>query len=739
MLLHHMRQIGYILLITAFAAVVLAGPEYSVGKPAYGPAPGDHWSPSVATDGSAYLVAWRDGRTGVGDRVMFTRVSRSGDVLDPIGHVIGEGVSSSPQAVWTGSKYLVVWGSNGRLLAVTISRDGEASTPRVIAENAFLTSSRSVVSDGTATLVVHLRGQPPAPRAVVLDREGNVVRDVELAPAGPQRSDLSAATNGSEFMVAWSVYTGASSDAEVLRVARDGTPIGEPRNIGFGAGPLLASDGDDYVLVARRHHSGLYTWSSRRLESDLSDVTPPLPIPQGNTMTEPSLVWNGTEYLFIAQLYSIKAGDPYLLAAVRIGQHGRPVENAFEVENISIGGGVDPGARVATNGSTLLAAWIDSDLIEQSGRETRVVARLYSDSSLAPLTNERLLSVGANRQLNPVLAFDDTTALVVWRESRGIYATRVTADGRSLDERGMQLTASPAAAGPQVVFDGIHWVVAWLERGALEIRFITPFGDVRSDTIRMTGVSDFALGSTSRHTLLAWTDNESRLMATRINRETRTADGAPVAVSPAGAVAWEPDISWNGRETLIAWTEVMTGFWHGPTYDPIRILGARLSSSFTLIDTAPIVIGDTPQNGDSTPSVASNSDDWLVTWINGNQELRANRVLRSGNITGPVEGTHLAANQMFADVTFDGDRYAVASRDFRALRVGYLPADGPLAFSALQILGDMRSSQPDVAIVRGGASAVVAYSRVSDALEHTGVERAFIRYVEPVKKTRAVR
>src|SRR5215212_2334680 len=337
----------FAILLLLVSTVAFAGPEYPVGKPIYGPAPGDRWQPSVATDGDDYLVVWRDIRSTT-ERVIATRVSKYGAVRDPFGIVISEGPAVAPKAVWNGSTYLVVWGANGptpRILAATVDRNGQVSGPRVLSENGFLSSLNHSASDGRGTLVVYMRGTQPEPHALLVDRDSRVLSDAQLAPAGTQRSDVTVATTGNGFLVAWSVYSQSAAEAEVIPVSAEGTPVGSPRNIGFGASPLLASDGSGYVLVARRHHSGEYTWSSRHISIDLSEVTPPLPLPEGSNLTQPSLLWNSSdsEYLFIAQQYPITTDTSYFLAATRIGTHGWPLESPRRVEQLQIGGGVEPG------------------------------------------------------------------------------------------------------------------------------------------------------------------------------------------------------------------------------------------------------------------------------------------------------------------------------------------------------------------------------------------------------------
>ena len=72
--------------------------------------PGGQWSPSVAFDGTNYLVAWEDWAAGDKD-VLAVRVRPDGTVLDPYGIPIAPtvGEQEKPQVAFGAGQYLVVW------------------------------------------------------------------------------------------------------------------------------------------------------------------------------------------------------------------------------------------------------------------------------------------------------------------------------------------------------------------------------------------------------------------------------------------------------------------------------------------------------------------------------------------------------------------------------------------------------------------------------------------------------
>ncbi len=76
----------------------------------YIPEPHDQTSPSVAFDGTNYLVVWHDGRGDIGN-IYGARVDPSGHLLDPAGFAISTAEERQlyPSVAFDGTNYLVVW------------------------------------------------------------------------------------------------------------------------------------------------------------------------------------------------------------------------------------------------------------------------------------------------------------------------------------------------------------------------------------------------------------------------------------------------------------------------------------------------------------------------------------------------------------------------------------------------------------------------------------------------------
>lgn len=346
----------------------------------------------------------------------------------------------------------------------------------------------------------------------------------------------------------------------------------------------------------------------------------------------------------------------------------------------------------ATNGRTTYTVWIDAEGVK---------------GQLLPFGEPQLLSVSANRQFAPAVATAGDITLVVWRETTGVYATRIAADGRSLDGRGIALSNTGwFTNAPQAVFDGEHFVVALSDWGGLAIRFLLPHnGRVQREQIRLRGVASFALAP--RH--VAWEGTDARIRVSRIDTAARTVEPVPVLVSPEGMSATMPAVASNGRETLVVWSERLRVAELGGIYawEPSIIWGARLSSAFTLIDTAPLLVGDSPASEDRDPTVASNGEDWLVTWTVGVAVLSA-RVHGNGLVGEAVQ----IRDAYRGVVAWNGAEYVVAYKEW--------PED---VLHAGDVTFATRWSSRDLAF----DGQAVAYTRISD--EHGGVERVFIRRI----------
>ena len=118
-------------------------------------------SPTVAAGATNQLAAWRDYRSGV--NIYGVRIA-DGAVLDPSGIPIAGGQNpDTPSVAFDGTNYLVVW-SNGNLYGKRVNPDGVVlnASPIPVSTASGTQAVPSVAFDGTNYVVTwrHLRSGP---------------------------------------------------------------------------------------------------------------------------------------------------------------------------------------------------------------------------------------------------------------------------------------------------------------------------------------------------------------------------------------------------------------------------------------------------------------------------------------------------------------------------------------------------------------------------------------------------
>lgn len=215
-------------------------------------------SPNAAFDGTNYLVAWLEAPDDESIfQVIVGRVSGEGLPLDSGGVRLSESQfgQHSPRVAFDGTNYVVIWreGSafQSKLYGARVSPAGEVidRSPLEIAD-VFGGSSYSLASNRSATLVVFggaLFSQENELRLASITKEGQVIdrggRIIQTLTANPT---VDIATNGSDYLVAWSTTQTGVSALRVLangtvEAKRDVSPSGSSPSIAFGGGQYLVT------------------------------------------------------------------------------------------------------------------------------------------------------------------------------------------------------------------------------------------------------------------------------------------------------------------------------------------------------------------------------------------------------------------------------------------------------------------------------------------------------------------
>jgi hypothetical protein len=233
--------------------------------------------PAVAFDNdSIYLVVWQDDRSGSHD-IYGARVSTSGNVLDPPGIAISTatGRQRFPSVAFDGTNFLVVWGderggiSSDDIYGTLVQRNGNVVSPggNVIADDANWQDNPSVAFDGTNYLVVwddygsgtfneDIYG-------VRVNKSGNPVdaSSIAISTATNGQYRPAVAFDGTNYLVVWFDRRNSNaSDIYGTRVNQSGTVLnasGLPiiAYTGTQEYPFIVFDGTDYLVGCENYPS----------------------------------------------------------------------------------------------------------------------------------------------------------------------------------------------------------------------------------------------------------------------------------------------------------------------------------------------------------------------------------------------------------------------------------------------------------------------------------------------------
>jgi hypothetical protein len=701
--------------------------ERPVSTIVYGPAPGLRSGTAAASDGRDFLVAWVDAQRNRSEttRIYAARMNAGGEVLDPLGIAIPKAPSNAVgfmNTVFLGNAYLVYWNERSSepnavtaLMGIRISRDGLVldSAPRILASPARV-DSHSAATNGNRTVIV-FHGVGLTGKTIVLDRDGNVVQGPALFTNFGVTTAM-IGSNGRGFLIAWRL-----TDA-LYETLLDGTGlVTTPEKMMLSSGSMLshlASDGDGYVVIL-----GEGTHVIAQHVSGAGELLERWIVPMQQYL--PGFVFAGGSYLLMD---GNAQGDT--IGVRRLDRSGKPAGDYLPLAEAPSFGA---GGTLASNGWDSAVFWTEQRASVQSfnGGVLRANA--------AALTNAGPIARSANAQYGPRAATNGRNIAVVWSESDGVYAGRLTLDGQMLDGRGIRVAGAGAAA-PDIVFDGSNYLIGWTERApnlpsSVKVTRLFPdFGTILDPAGIIVGsavcVNAVALSAGSASTLVAWSDCK-RILANTVDNAGAEGVSTTVVTPPETKETGSVSAAWNGREWLVAWEDrISYPSPIGRTYTQSFIKAARVSASLSLLDPRPISLSDT--NWDAAPVVASDGNDFMVAWtlpILNPPGVMAQRISGDGSLLGAMNGVRIGGGYT-TDVVWDGVQYDVAFSSApygrsSTLYVTRLPAAGPIVAKEAEAVVT-NTVTPDAALIvtrRGHVAA--AYSIAPADPIYGDVERVF--------------
>jgi len=701
-------------------AVLLSFPllaETPLGIPQIGPATEDQSGPALASNGDGFLAVWIDNRTRAPE-LWAARLDRDGNVLDSRGILIAAHTPVEPLAIWTGTSYLVVWNrrQDPALWGARISRDGVlVDGPRVLAPSG---RPRSMATNGTH-VVVGLVREGFDVLALFLTPDAEVVSTLILAQDFREHRGVKIIRTGSHFTAVWnSIGSPSTVDGVRFTIAGAIEPARVLVNEASLNDPELGFDGSDFLLITRGKEFPFRS-SIRTVSGDLRTVGAPAELPE-QVEYSATLRWTGSHYVLIAESSA--------LYAMRLDRQGRLLDpNPVRIELPLMRMSGIPA--VAMNGQTMLVAW--SGAFEFFKPSTYDVYATRLDPSTAAPTGRTLVSTTVLRETDPILASGTANVLAVWTDDAGVLARRMRKDGSPLDAAPLRLAeiSTDRTIPHAVAFNGTDYLVAWFDGTTLVTRRVRHNGallraDGGSSVSNPGSAASYrvAVASSGTTTLLVWGSNGLR--AARIAPDGTIADTNPLTITDKfiGSL----DVAGNDRgQFLVTWGELES---LPPTFEtllPLRVRGARITTSLMNLDGSGFVIADTPAF-EAEPAAAWNGEEWFVVWTEARRSVRGRRVAANGTLNG---GDIFVAGQASRpDVVWDGLRYVISWLAPGALRVGGHVVGVPEAQPA---------TSPSLAVV-GPGQVMAAYARLAREPELGSVSRAFVTIVGPPARRRAV-
>jgi hypothetical protein len=441
--------------------------------------------PTVAFNGTTYLVGWWDQRNGSGANgykkdFYATRVTVGGTVFNPSGIPISTNLISgvdSPKVTASGTNFFALWRGGGVVYGARLSSTGTVQgtngIPITFGPNAQWRPA--VAFNGSNYLVVwederhttmtlddtHLYGTRVTRAGTVLDPSG-----IDIGPA-VARGTPAVAASGHDFLVVWE----GGNDAFGSLVT--GAGVVGVRNVPI---TTTAYNAQVPATVAGNGNGWLVVWTDGRNLASRPDIygarvstAGVVADPAGIALCtldgqqhSPAVAASGSDYLAVWQDKRLATNvDNLEVFGTRVSGEGVVLDpsglrNSRSNRSASI-------PAVAGNGSDYFVVWQD---VRPAGAGPGMYgARISRDGTVADPDGIAIKTGLPYEQLLPAVAATDREYLAVWMDTRhslfggiyDVYGARVGRDGQVLDPGGVPIALPHGGiyAYPRVASDGV--------------------------------------------------------------------------------------------------------------------------------------------------------------------------------------------------------------------------------------------------------------------------------------------
>jgi hypothetical protein len=450
--------------------------------------------PTVAYGGGTYMVAWEDYRDqGTTDPDLYaTRVFPDGTIADPTGLLISDDADvSEPSIEHDGNNFMIAWSTMGTIQASRVANDGTRMdviditlpNPSVLGT----CDAPHVVFDGTQYLVgwtirekeyQFCYAKRVSTSGAVL---GGMTQKISESMVSPQPVNCAYASNGSNFLVAWSHYMHPNYPIHTRRISSagaflDSTPQAPSRSANFQNAPTGAYGNGTYLVAWEEYrHAEIADYLptsvyATRLDNTASVLQSPaikLPADHSSPIGDliRSVAFDGDNFLVVWA----QTETPEAIWGTRITPQGTILDaSAFKIANDAGGTQMSP-PTVAFAGGNYLVAWTDSS----NPNSNLVGVRVSPNRTILDATPFAITSV-AGVQSPPAIGASSDQFLVSWIDNRNgsneTFARRISSQGTLLGTGPINLgvaAASETQGGitfvipPAVASDKSQYLVTW--------------------------------------------------------------------------------------------------------------------------------------------------------------------------------------------------------------------------------------------------------------------------------------
>ena len=300
--------------------------------------------PAVAGAGP-YLAVWNDNRDG-DFRLRARLVSAQGTPLGPATTQLGSGPDQhwSPSVAFDGSQYLVLWrkGDNKStaVRAALVSSTLQVGTPFTVAASASGTADTAALHDGTHFVALWSDGQDV--RGIRISGAGALVDPAPVSLGKADKGELAAGLVGGTVMAGWLDASGGSVQAVRLAGGKvlDAAPVDVCTGSWYKRRPSVVAVGGDFLLA----------WSDRR-QTVFAEAVYGARVSTAGTVLDP----NGLALAAAGPQYTILS-DPPLVVAFG-GAHRLLISRSDGMFRGDLTGGLSPvGGLVQVAGASLQIA-----------------------------------------------------------------------------------------------------------------------------------------------------------------------------------------------------------------------------------------------------------------------------------------------------------------------------------------------------------------------------------------------